>query len=479
MNGTELKSEEKYLSKEEKYLSKYEMISYIIGMASLSMFTGMVNNYQGDYWNNILKLNQHNQQIINTVVTIVGYILGFFLSHFIDNFRGKKGKFRPLAMTFCVPFALVGFLRFYTPFDVNTFACVLYIALVVIVFNIFQTFANTANYVAYVITPNEKERNGLMSANSFFSSIMSSAPLVIILVLGIFKNKGFFDTNQMYLIGMLICAIAYAAAMLNAMKCTKERVPYVAEKNSMFDGIKDVVKNKNFWWMTLSVQVRNFYLIGTGLGIYIAGVLLGDTSKFLLIGLPTGIGTAVGMLIVQQLIKKINPATVLKIFCVWSLIANTLAFGAGYMYLTKGGTVWQIVFLFFLFTIGFQFGANNIIPNILNADVLNELELQTGGKRLEQTVEFTKSIIGAITGVISGVISPFILLNEHMIHYQQGTAQQTQSTSIKLVFFYTIFAGIFYVLSIIPLIGYNLDNKKRQEISKALYEQRAQRETGD
>lgn len=316
-----------------------------------------------------------------------------------------------------------------------------------------------------------------MSMNSFFSSIMASAPLVIVLVLGIFKDKGFFDTNQMYLIGMLLCAIVYAVTMLNAMKSTKERVPYVVEKNSMFDGIKDVVKNKNFWWMTLSVQVRNFYLIGTGLGIYIAGVLLGDTSKFLLIGLPTGIGTFVGMLIVQQLIKKINPATVLKIFCVYSLIANTFAFGAGYMYLTKGGTVWQIVFLFFLFTIGLQFGANNIIPNILNADVLNELELQTGGKRLEQTVSFTQSIIGAVAGVISGVLSPFILLNEHMINYQQGASQQTLSTSIKLVFFYTIFAGIFYVLSIIPLIGYNLDNKRRKEIGEALEVQRAQRET--
>lgn len=75
---------------EKTYLSKYEIISYIVGMASLSMFTGMVNNYQGDYWNNILKLSQQNQQIINTTVTIVGYVLGFFLSHFIDNFRGKK-----------------------------------------------------------------------------------------------------------------------------------------------------------------------------------------------------------------------------------------------------------------------------------------------------------------------------------------------------------------------------------------------------
>lgn len=105
------------------------------------------------------------------------------------------------------------------------------------------------------------------------------------------------------------------------------------------------------------------------------------------------------MLIVQKLIKKTDPIKGYWIFGIYSLIANALAFGAGWLYLTRGGTFLQILFVFFFFAIGLQFGASNIIPNIFNADILNELELQTGGRRLEQTISFTQSLFGTVMGM--------------------------------------------------------------------------------
>lgn len=127
--------------------------------------------------------------------------------------------------------------------------------------------------------------------------------------------------------------------------------------------------------------------------------------------------------------------------------------------------------MFFLFAIGLQFGASNIIPNIFNADILNELELQTGGRRLEQTISFTQSLFGTVMGVFTGLLTPVILLS--VCGYQQGVdVIQTQSTSLKLLFFYTVFAGIFFFVSLFPMLGYKLDAERRRQLNIALEVQR-------
>lgn len=455
----------------EKYISRYEKVSYIIGTCSISAFIGLINNYRGDYLNNVIMLSESNQQILNIVTTVVGYLLAFFATYVIDNFRSRHGKFRPLALFSAVPFALFGLLMFYTPFDANSGAGVTWLIAVLLIYNLLGTFAGTENSVAIVMTPIERERNSLFATNSFFTSIFSQTSLVMILVLGIFRSKGFFDKNTMYFIALGILGVVYVLATVNAMCKTRERLVYAKEKASIFAGMRDVLKNKNFWWLTISHQIRNLRNIGTGFGIYVAGCLLGSIDNYILIGLPTGIGTFVGMLIVQKLIKKTDPIKVYWIFGIYSLIANALAFGAGWLYLTQGGTFLQILFVFFLFTIGLQFGASNIIPNIFNADILNELELQTGGRRLEQTISFTQSLFGTVMGVFTGLLTPVILLS--VCGYQQGVdVIQTQSTSLKLLFFYTVFAGIFFFVSLFPMLGYKLDAERRRQLNIALEAQR-------
>lgn len=471
------------LDSTKTHISKYERTSYILGTSFYSMFIGMITNYKNDYINNIIKLNENNQQILNVIVAILGFAVGFGIMTFIDSFHSKKGKFRPIAMISAIPMGVFGFLMFYTPFKNNNLLWpMIYLVAVNVIYNGLVTLTATANSVAIVMTPNEKERNSLFSTNGFWTSIMSSAPLLLILILGFFQYKyddngnvigGHYSKNTMYIIAMIICAILYAFFMANAMLKVKERVPYNSKKSSPLEGITHVVKNKNFWFLTLCNAIREVRLLGMGFGIYIAGALLGDTSKYILVALPTGIGTVISMLIVKKLIKKLDPIKVYTIFGVYSILANALAFGIACLYFKLGGIGWQIAFIATLFLIGLQFGSSNLLPNIFNADVLNEIELQSGGKRLEGTVTFSATIVTTIMTVITGIFTPTILLK--VCKYQQGTDIQTQSTQIKLVFFYTVFVGLCFVLSILPMLGYRLTTKKRNAINKQLEILRAER----
>ena len=461
---------------DRKYVKPIEKWPFLIGMASYHMFLGMINSYRGDYINNVLMVTESNQQLINIIGTLLCYISGLFLTFIIDNTRTDKGKFKPMAMMFTIPAALVGFFYYFTPMDPNSTLGVIYLIIIPFLFGIVNSFAGLANSVVYVMTPNEKERNDIMSLKSFFTAVAASAPLVVIAVLGIFVKKGYYNQTVMYIIGAALCAVLYATAMMLALMRVKERIPYTTKKINIFKGMGTVLKNKNFLCVQAHNILRNIRFFGTGLGIYIAGVLLGATSDFLFVGLPTGIGTFVGMTIVKFNLKKMDTIKVFVYHSFYSLIVNLLAFGAGYLYFTyPDNTFLMILFVFFLFAIGIQFGASNIIPDMINADVLNEIEL-ISGKRLEQTMGFTSGLINMIPTLTMAYVGPYLLLNPNgVIKYQQGDAgNQTHETTLWLIFFYTAYVGIVYTISLLPFIGYKLTGERRRSIMEQLEKQREQ-----
>ena len=194
----------------------------------------------------------------------------------------------------------------------------------------------------------------------------------------------------------------------------------------------------------------------------------------MLFGLPTGIGTAVGMLVINFLLKKFNSKILYIASGVYSIIANILAFTVGYIYFKNPSSVLQILFVVFLFLIGLQFGASNLLPTMFQADALEEIELATG-KRLDASLGFVISIGTLISGTIANALAPKLLLNDSsisIIHYVQAVAgvypEQELSTKIMLLFFYTIVHGVMMFLAGVPYFFWDLTGKKKEDMHSAL-----------
>jgi Na+/melibiose symporter-like transporter len=214
------------------------------------------------------------------------------------------------------------------------------------------------------------------------------------------------------------------------------------------------------------------------MGPFLAAALLGSTSKFLLFGLPTGIGTAVGMLVINFLLKKFNSKVLYIASGVYSIIANTAAFGVGYIYFTNPNPVLQIVFIVFLFLIGLQFGASNLLPSMFQADVLEDMEVKTG-KRLDASLPFVISIGTLISGTVASALAPQVLYGaDSIIQYIQPTdaipnPEQSLKSKILLLFFYTIVHGIMMFLAGVPFFFYKLTGKTKEEVHEKVLELRA------
>ncbi|MCR4594881.1 MAG: MFS transporter, partial [Clostridiales bacterium] len=460
-----------------KHIEKPEFIMYVVAIFFYTMMTGMIGSYRNAYFVNVLRLEAGQASLCNTLISITSFVINFFIAMYIDGRKiNKQGKFRPLVVFATVPAGILLVLTFLTPKALSETLLLIYVVEIAFGWAIATNFCNSINLVANVMTPNLSERDNLISIRSISSAVGNSAPLVVVLVIGAFtKNEG-----TRYIICAVLCSVVGIISMLLGMRLVKERIVYSAEKKNPLEGFADIMKNKYAWTIVISDFLKTFRNIATYMGVFMAAALLGDTSKFVLFGLPTGIGTAVGMLIINFLLKKYNSKILYIASGIYSILINTAAFAIGYMYFKSGSGILQIVFIVFLFLIGLQFGASNLLPTMFQADVLESIELRTG-KRLDASLPFVIGIGTLISGTIANALAPIILYGDNpiisVIHYIQPTdavpdpVQSTQ-TKITMLFFYTIFHGIMMFLGGVPFFFYKLTGKTKEDIHNAVLAQR-------
>ena len=462
-------------TEEQKYVKKSELIFYLVAVFFYTMMTGMIGSYRNAYLVNVLKVPSTNVSTYNLLISVIPFVLNFFIAMFIDSRKtGKGGKFRPLGLIAAIPAGVLLMLSFWTPKGLSGTILLIYLVTIAVLWSVATNFGNSVNMVAVVMSPNLKERDSVISLRSIVSAVGNSAPLVVVLVIGlIWKDEG-----TQYIIGAGLCSVVGVISMLLGMRIVKERVVYSQAKQNPLMGFVNVLGNKYAWAIIISDFLKSFRNIATFMGVFMAAALLGSTSKFLLFGLPTGIGTAVGMLVIKFLLKKFNSKVLYIASGVYSVIINTAAFAVGYIYFRNGAGYLQIVFIAFLFLIGLQFGASNLLPTMFQADVLEDIELKTG-KRLDATLPTVIGIFTMVSGTIANVLAPLVLYDDpekgwsSIIHYIPAAETQTLDVKIKLLFFYTIFHGIMMFLAGVPFFFYKLTGKTKEEVHEAVLEQRA------
>lgn len=472
---------------DKKHVKTNEFILYLVAVFFYTNMTGMVGNFRYNYLVDVLHLQNSQVSLFNTLTSIIPFILNFFITMYIDGrTMGKKGKFRPLALLAAVPCGILLVLSFWAPPGLSGTILLIYVITIAIGWSVCTTFGNTINMVANVMTPNMKERDTVLSFRSISSAIGNSAPLVIVVVLNIIWKD---NLGLQYIVSAALCGVIGIITMLLGVRVIRERVNYSTEKKNPLVGIKDVVSNKYAWVIIISEFLKSFRGIATSVGTFLCAALLGSAGKFLLFGLPTGIGTAVGMLVINFLLKKFNSKVLYIASGIYSVIVNTAAFAVGYIYFKQqdagnASSVLQILFIVFLFLIGIQFGASNLLPSMFQADVLEVIELDTG-KRLDATLPFVIGIGTMISGTIASAVSPLILYGDNsIIQYIQATdlnpnPEQSFYTKVMLLFFYTVFHGIMMFLAGVPFFFYKLTGKTKEDIHEAVLKQREQLEKGE
>ena len=171
---------------EQKHVGTSEFVLYLMGVFFYTTMTGMVGGNRNAYLVNVLRLPEEQTSLFNLLTSIIPFVLNFFIVMYIDGRKmGKGGKFRPVAMLVAIPMAIVMMLSFWAPPGLSGTILFIYIITLAVLWAVLGTFGNSINMVANVMTPNLKERDQVLSFRSISSAIGNSAPVVIVLVVGL------------------------------------------------------------------------------------------------------------------------------------------------------------------------------------------------------------------------------------------------------------------------------------------------------
>ncbi len=476
----------------EKHMKKSEIATFGIGLFGVALLTGWMPDYTATFFADFaFKGKGFDSDVMANMISTVFLVAGFVgaicelvIGYLVDNTKTKMGKVKPWVGFGVIPLALISMLVFVAP---NTDNQVLAVVWMFVIYSLYTAFCcaveSPANCFGSLCSPNPSERSTAISIASFLRSVGQSGGMVVIMVVGLvmklvmgeqqFKNAE--GQGLDLVISTAVCALGLILFTMIFFANNKERVPFTQEKVSLKDAVKVVFTNKNLLMVSLTK------LTGFGRGVYgtvslyIAVFLLGSKDLKLALLLPMGIGTAVGTLLVNLVLKKFNTKKTFILFCLYGASSLSILFlvsrGIGF----NDGLI--IPFLILNFFCGLQHGNTNVTPNIMIADCVDEIEYKTG-KRSEGLAYAGYGLFSKVASAFTKGLGPWLLYT--WSGYAVSTdpnvayAQQTDGALNNLLMIYTIIPAVFVVLQAVPIFFYDMVGEKKEMITKALAERRAQ-----
>lgn len=481
----------------KKYMKKSEIATFGIGLFGVALMTGWMPDYTATYFADFAFKGKGFDSgtmsdmisMVFLVAGIVGAVCELVIGYLVDNTRTKLGKVKPWIGFGVIPLAIISLLVFVAP---NTNSQTLAIIWMFVIYSLYTAFScaveSPSNCFGSLCSPNPSERSTAISIASFLRSVGQSGGMVVILVVGLIMKAAMGE--QQYknaeaqgldlLISTAVCALGLILFVMIFFTNNQERVPFTQEKVSLKDAVKVVFTHKNLLMVSLTK------LAGFGRGVYgtvslyIAIYLLGSKDLKLALLLPMGIGTAVGTLLVNLVLKKFSTKKTFILFCFYGASSLSILFlvskGIGF----NDGLI--IPFLILNFFCGLQHGNTNVTPNIMIADCVDEIEYKTG-KRQEGLAYAGYGLFSKVASAFTKALGPWLLYS--WSGYLASTdanvayAEQADGTLDKILMIYTIIPAIFVVLQAVPIFFYDMVGEKKDMITKALIERREQNAAED
>ncbi|MBQ8209704.1 MAG: MFS transporter [Clostridia bacterium] len=474
----------------KKYMKKSEIVTFGIGLFGVALLTGWMPDYTATFFADFaFKGKSFDADTMSNIISavflvagIVGAVCELVIGYLVDNTRTKFGKVKPWVGFGVIPLALISMLVFVAPNTNNQTVAIVWMFIVYSVYTMACCAVESpANCFGALCSPNPSERSSAISIASFLRSVGQSGGMVVVLVVGLvmkavmgqqqYKNAE--GQGLDLIISTAVCALGLILFVMIFFVNNKERVPFTQEKVSLKDAVKVVFTNKNLLMVSLTK------LCGFGRGVYgtvslyIAIYLLGSKDLKLGLLLPMGIGTAVGTLLVNFVLKKFSTKQTFILFSIYGASSLAILFlvsrGVGF----NDGLI--IPFLILNFFCGLQHGNTNVTPNIMIADCVDEIEYKTG-KRQEGLAYAGYGLFSKIASAFTKALGPWLLYtwSGYMVSTDANVAYavQTDGTLNKLLMIYTIIPAVFVVLQAVPILFYDMVGEKKEMITKTLIERR-------
>jgi Na+/melibiose symporter-like transporter len=287
------------------------------------------------------------------------------------------------------------------------------------------------------------------------------------------------NEKSLYFWAALIMSLVGGGLFLLAGIGTKEVVPQNDEIPTFKESMKYLFTNKYLMLVLLCNLLAFPKSIGGMLQIYVAKYILGSQDMVLILGIPAAVGSMISMIFAPFFMKKFGAIKTYLIANIYSLIPMGVLYFIGLTFVGKGSvsSVGLTIILIFIFLNSLSNGIIGIIPPILIADSIDWMEYKTGQRN--EGVSFSiRTFIAKATSAFQTKVSTIALVAIHYIQPPKGVDYVSQSAStIKgLWAWYTVLPVVLSLLSIVPLLFYDLKGEKLDKVHDGLAARRKSNE---
>ncbi len=476
----------------KKYMNFKEIAAYSLGLFGFQAIVGLLNSYQAEFDASILGADIAVVGILILVAKIVSAVADPVVGNLVDKSKSKLGKFKSMIIYSIIPLLIMSAVVFIdVPFKSNSMATYVWIFVTYLIWSIAMTMGDVPSQgIAAALTPNPTERTNVVSISNTFKQVGFSACVVIVPIVcliipngsKVFVKKGETDVPMIaseyfwvaVLTAVLGCVLFALIPLIN-----KERVVTQSnEKVTAKDMVMALKDNKPFMLVIVSYFLGFGRQMAMGIQVQAANVLLGSQNLVAVLGIVTAVGSMISMAICPLLIKKLDEKKAYILLSVYGFAASIFSFVIGHFWFqSPQNMVLTILFYASLFLIGLQFGAVTLMPMIMTADCVDYYEYKTG-KRMEGAAYSILTLtikvclaLGTALGLVFVQVSGYGNTLADITAGVSGAAFTTKTKDI-VFFAYTAMPGILALLSIVPMIKYDIVGEKKNEITKALAEKR-------
>ncbi|MDD6667644.1 MAG: glycoside-pentoside-hexuronide (GPH):cation symporter [Lachnospiraceae bacterium] len=444
----------------QQRLSKKTLFAYGCGDFASNLTNTFIGSYLTIYYTDVVGLTPLIVSVIMLIARIWDAINDPMFGAIAERTNSKKGRFRPYIFYFTPFLALSAVLTFT---KVGGPASAIYAAVTYIAYGMLYTVVNLSyGSLSTVMSTNPEDISQLASwrmMGTNLSSVILSAisPIIMHAIAG-----GEQFTPNSYTITILIFAICQVPLFYFVYANCKEVVKPVqtGRKITVGESIKSVVTNGPLMLIFAMMAAQMFGFFGR-LGTvvyYIIYVLQRPDLISVFMSLPS-IMTVIGIFLTKNFILRIGKKRLIAIGYV----------GAGLtliaLYFVSSTNIGLLIFLHALY--GF-FCFSFPIPMSMVPEAINYQEDKTG-VRADGVAYAAVSLSTKIGNAFGPALALIIMGAFGYVANAKQTA--TAMTGINLVT--NLIFGICYLIALIPLYFYPLDEKKNAEIEASLDKKRA------
>ncbi|WP_314592075.1 MFS transporter [Paenibacillus terrigena] len=450
------------VEKQNRKVTKTQQLGHAIA--------GVGQNFVFNFWNGFIMI--FFTDVFKLSPVFVGTLL--FATRFADAFvdpivgfvadrtRTRWGRFRPWLLFLPVPMAIGLIMNFSVPHLTGVSAMVYATVTYLIMSVLFSCIEIPYWSLPAAMTEDPNVRTSIIATSRLASTVAGLA--VGIGVAPMLTAFGHGDPTQGYQIVAIIIAILAGVLYLTGFALIKEHVLPATEKIEFKKAAKAVFSNKPLLLLAI-FNLLNSTAIFTKFNIqnYYAQYNLGSLNYVALLSIVLLPGTIIGSLLATPLCKRFEKKTILIVSNLYTAILGLILFFAGYNSVT--------FVLIILGLQGLQLGVMSVVASSMVADTIEYAEWKTG-QRNEGVITSSNSFVTKFSTAISaGLIGVILSITNYVPNVQQhaGTLMGIHATM-------SIVPAITALISILPLLIYDLNNKKYAEIVAILKDKRDDKE---